>query len=67
MTKLPQVSGKDLIKLVQKLGFEVDRQRGSHITLVKENPYVSVTIPNHKQLKIKTLKSITRQLGLTNQ
>ncbi len=35
MSKLPIVSGKDIIKVLTKVGFRVDRQKGSHIYLNK--------------------------------
>lgn len=47
MTRLPQISGKDLIKILEKIGYRVTRQKGSHIRmghLTKK----SVTIPDHK-------------------
>ncbi|EAZ91683.1 type II toxin-antitoxin system HicA family toxin [Crocosphaera chwakensis] len=36
MSKLPVVSGKDCVKPLQKIGLVVFRQRGSHITMVRE-------------------------------
>ncbi len=33
--KLPQISGKELIKILRKFGFVVTRQKGSHIRLEK--------------------------------
>jgi predicted RNA binding protein YcfA (HicA-like mRNA interferase family) len=38
MSKLPVVSGKQCIKVLEKIGFTIFRQRGSHITMVRENP-----------------------------
>lgn len=36
MSKLPKLSGEDVIKiLVKKFGFEVSRQKGNHVTIVK--------------------------------
>lgn len=37
MAKLPVLSGKELIKILQKIGFEVVRQKGSHVSLRKEH------------------------------
>jgi predicted RNA binding protein YcfA (HicA-like mRNA interferase family) len=37
MSKLPLVSGKNCIKVLEQSGFVVYRQRGSHVTLVREN------------------------------
>ena len=48
-----------------KIGFEVYRQRGSHIVLVRKSPSTQTTIPNHKELDRGTLRAIIRQAGLT--
>ncbi|MGB5636041.1 MAG: type II toxin-antitoxin system HicA family toxin [Waterburya sp.] len=65
MSKLPVVSGKECIKALEKVGFEIARQRGSHIVLVRENPKATVIVPNHKELDRGTLRAIIRQLDLT--
>lgn len=59
MPKLPQVSGKETIKALQKVGFEVVSQKGSHIKLVRKigNITHKVIVPNHKQIKRGTLRS----------
>ena len=65
MSKLPVISGSDCIKALNKIGFEVYRQRGSHITMVRKSPPSQTTIPNHKELDRGTLRAIIRQVGLT--
>ncbi len=65
MSKLPAVSGAECIKALEKLGFVVYRQRGSHITLVRDEPAAQVTVPNHRELAKGTLRSIIRQVSLT--
>ena len=64
--KLPQISGKDFAKKLQKFGFVVTRQKGSHIRLEKntEEGIVKVTVPNHKALKKGTLHRILEDSGL---
>jgi predicted RNA binding protein YcfA (HicA-like mRNA interferase family) len=47
------------------LGFQVIRQKGSHITLIRDNPYGRVTVPNHKTLKPGMLRRIIKDAGLT--
>ena len=37
MSKLPAISGKECVKVLKKIDFLVYRQRGSHITLIREN------------------------------
>lgn len=65
MSKLPAVSGADCIKALEKVDFVLQRQRGSHITLVRKDPPTQVTIPNHREIAKGTLRSIIRQVGLT--
>ena len=65
MSKLPVVSGMQCINALSKIGFEVYRQRGSHIVLVRKSPPTQTTIPNHKELDRGTLRAIIRQTGLT--
>ena len=65
MSKLPVVSGAECIKALEKVGFVVYRQKGSHITLVRADPKAQTTIPNHKELERGTLRAIIRQVGLS--
>lgn len=64
MSKLPQVSGKECIKALGKAGFYIKRQKGSHIILCRDEPFVEVVIPNHKTLDKGTLRAIIRQAEL---
>jgi predicted RNA binding protein YcfA (HicA-like mRNA interferase family) len=63
MPKLPVVSGKDTINALERLGFTVTRQKGSHVVLRKGN--IGCVVPNHKELKSGTLAGIIRQAGLS--
>jgi predicted RNA binding protein YcfA (HicA-like mRNA interferase family) len=65
MSKLPVISGADCVKALGKIGFVVHRQRGSHITVVRQNPPAQTTVPDHKELDRGTLRAIIRQSGLT--
>ena len=65
MSKLPVVSGAECLKALSRVGFEVYRQRGSHIVLVRKSPSAQTTIPNHSELDRGTLRAIIRQTGLT--
>lgn len=57
MSNVPQVSGKEVIKVLSKAGFKVSRQKGSHVRLVKIQGGVKqlVTVPNHKVIRKGTL------------
>ncbi len=59
MPRLPQVSGKVTIKALQRIGFQVISQKGSHVKLVRKigNVTQKVIVPNHKQIKKGTLRS----------
>lgn len=65
MSKLPVISGAECVKALEQIGFVVDRQRGSHIILVREDPITTVSVPNHKELDRGTLRAIIRQVGLS--
>lgn len=66
MSRLPQVSGQDIVKLLIKLGYEQDRVRGSHIMMRQSAlPHRRLTIPNHNPVAKGTLRAIIRQAGLS--
>lgn len=65
MSKLPVISGIECVKALEKIGFVVDRQRGSHVILVREEPRTTVCVPEHKELDRGTLRAIIRQVGLS--
>jgi predicted RNA binding protein YcfA (HicA-like mRNA interferase family) len=65
VSRLPVVSGAECVKALGKVGFEVYRQRGSHIVMVRTSPPAQTTIPNHKELDRGTLRAIIRHSGLT--
>ena len=57
MSNIPQVSGKEVIKALIKIGFKESRQKGSHVRLVRIQGEVKqlVTVPNHKIIRKGTL------------
>lgn len=65
MSKLPVISGARCVKALERIGFVVYRQRGSHVVMVRQNPPGQTTIPNHKELDRGTLRAIIRHAGLT--
>ena len=59
MTKLPRgMSGKEVVKALQRAGFYVKRQKGSHIVLRRDSPFAQVVVPDHKSIDTGTLSSI---------
>lgn len=65
MPKLPVVSGKDALRAFERAGWEVKRQRGSHVVMLKMGSITSLSIPQHKELAPGTLRSLIRAAGLT--
>ncbi len=60
------LSGKQLCKILGKMGYRTDHQTGSHIILRHEkSPYRRLTVPHHKEIAKGTLRTIIRQAGLT--
>jgi predicted RNA binding protein YcfA (HicA-like mRNA interferase family) len=63
--KLPRdLSGRDVVKALKRLGFRVENQEGSHIRLSRSGG-LRVTVPNHRALLPKTLQSVLRQAAIT--
>jgi predicted RNA binding protein YcfA (HicA-like mRNA interferase family) len=66
VSELPQVSGREVVKALRKVGYEQDRQRGSHIVLRQTvEPHRRVVVPDHKEVAKGTLRAIIKQVGLT--
>ena len=63
MPKLPHISGRQVIKVFERMGFIVMRQNGSHIVMRKGN--TGCVIPDHKEIKTGTLAGILRQAGVS--
>ncbi len=66
MSHLPRVSGREVVKALGKIGYHIDRQRGSHIVLRQAGPpHRRLTVPDHAEVAKGTLRAIIRQAGLT--
>jgi len=65
MSKLPQISGRQCLKALGKIGFYFVRQRGSHMILCREEPFTLVVVPAHQELDKGTLRAIIREAGLS--
>ena len=66
MSKLPRgLSGKEVIKALERAGFYIRRRKGSHIVLRRDNPFAQVVVPEHKSIDTGTLASILDGAGLT--
>lgn len=65
MSKLPQVSGPDVVRALQKLGFTVRRQHGSHMIMRRDDPFAQTVVPSHRQIDRGILRAILRQTEIT--
>ena len=63
MSKLPRLSGAEAVGKLERLGFMVVRQRGSHIIMRRGTS--GCVVPSHRELKVGTLTGILRQAGVS--
>ena len=66
MGKLGTFSGREVCEILERHGFKEVRRKGSHIVMQKRggNRTVTVPVPNHKEIRKGTLRSIIRQSGV---
>ena len=64
MSGLPRISGRECVKALNKIGFYLKRQEGSHMILRCDDPFGQIVVPDHKELDRGTLRAIIRQSGL---
>ena len=65
--KLPRnISGGELIKALQKLGYSISRQKGSHIRMTGSTPngVHHVTVPNHNPMRIGTFSALLSDIAI---
>jgi len=65
MSRLANISGKEAVKAFQKAGWKKIGQVGSHVVMIKEGVRANLSIPQHKELSIGTLRALIRHSGLT--
>jgi predicted RNA binding protein YcfA (HicA-like mRNA interferase family) len=66
LSGLPVVSGREVVKALSKIGYALDRERGSHMILRQtSSPFRRLTVPDHKEIAKGTLRAIIRESGLT--
>ena len=64
MSRLPVISGRECVRALERGGFYVRRQTGSHLILRRDEPFAQVVVPNHKVLDRGTLRAIIRHADL---
>ena len=65
MSKLPRLSGQQVVAALQRVGFRVRRQHGSHMILRRDEPFAQTVVPAHRELDRETLRAILRQADLS--
>jgi predicted RNA binding protein YcfA (HicA-like mRNA interferase family) len=64
-SKVPVLSGRDIARAFERLGWSVVRQASSHIILTKSGEIVTLSVPDHKEVARGTLRSLIRSANLT--
>ena len=66
MPRPHSVSGRELVRKLERVGFRIVRQKGSHMILRRDvEPTLTVCVPDHKELKRETLQNVLRHVRLT--
>jgi predicted RNA binding protein YcfA (HicA-like mRNA interferase family) len=65
LSRLGNISGKEASKAFQKAGWQIIGQVGSHLVMSKPGLRVNLSIPQHKELSIGTLRALIRNAGMT--
>jgi predicted RNA binding protein YcfA (HicA-like mRNA interferase family) len=65
MLRLPVVSGKEAVHAFERAGWELSRREGRHVILTKTGMIATLSVPDHKEVKRGTLRSLIRKAGLT--
>ena len=65
MPPLPALSGREVVRVFVTLGWEIARQRGSHIILVKDGHLATLSVPDHRIVAKGTLRSLIRAADVT--
>jgi predicted RNA binding protein YcfA (HicA-like mRNA interferase family) len=65
MPPVPLLSPSVVIKMFQRLGWQIVRQKGSHIIMTKPGHMATLSIPNHQEVARGTLRSLIAKAGLT--
>ena len=65
MVPLPVLSGREVVRAFGRAGWQLARQRGSHMILVKDDHIATLSVPDHKEVARGTLRGLVRASGLT--
>ena len=64
---LPALRARELVRILEKAGFQKWRRKGSHLTMYRENDHRALTVPMHfaSTVPTGTVRTIIREAGLT--
>ena len=65
MPRLPRISGQEAVRAFERAGWQVSRQRGSHVVLTKSGSIYTLSIPLHRELATGLLRDQIRKAELT--
>jgi predicted RNA binding protein YcfA (HicA-like mRNA interferase family) len=65
MPQLPVISGREARRAFEKVGWVFNRQRGSHMVLIRPGTPINLSIPDHRELDRGLLRGLIRDAGLT--
>jgi len=65
VARLANISGKEASKAFQKAGWQTIGQVGSHLVMSKPGLRVNLSVPQHKELSVGTLRALIRNAGMT--
>ena len=64
MPRLANISGKEAVKAFEKAGWQVIGQVGSHMVMTKPGVRANLSIPQHKELSVGTLRALIQHSGM---
>jgi predicted RNA binding protein YcfA (HicA-like mRNA interferase family) len=65
MPPVPVLRPRQVVKTFEKFGWEIARQRGSHLILTKKGHIATLSVPNHPEVARGTLRSLIAKAGVT--
>ena len=66
MARLPVISGRRVVRALERAGYELDRQRGSHMVLRhSQPPHRRLVVPDYREVARGTLRAILGSAGLS--
>jgi predicted RNA binding protein YcfA (HicA-like mRNA interferase family) len=65
MPPVPLLRPREVVAAFQKLGWDVARQKGSHIILTRTGHIATLSVPNHPEVARGTLRALIARAGIT--